>query len=204
MRLTPNAPLAPGAPSGTLTDVSDPATVSTPVVGVRYWFSESLGIDLGLGFGFFTREDVNNLLPGGGAQYDGLDGVFALRFQAGLPISLKTYQHFNFLLIPELGFSYGQGTAFSAMSADQDVDFQNIGFDFNARVGGEIQFGFWGLPNLALQATVGLGFQYRQTTAADSRDPGDPFAVDLETTEVSLQTTANDIFNGTIRVLYYF
>ncbi|MEO0322937.1 MAG: hypothetical protein AAF447_08260 [Myxococcota bacterium] len=208
IRLTPNAPLVPG--SGTpLTDVSDGAVVRAPVVGVRYWFSESLGLDIGLGIGFRSRDDVNNLFRAADGSvfsdtYDGLDGVFGLAFHAGLPFSLKTYPHFNLLFIPEIGFTYAQATAVAFGPSVNDVDFASIGFQVDARFGGEVSFGFWGLPNLALQATVGIGFAYSQQTAADQRDLGDAGAVDLETTEFGVQTTANDIFNGTIRVLYYF
>ncbi|MEM1417579.1 MAG: hypothetical protein AAGH15_21965 [Myxococcota bacterium] len=208
VRLSPNPPPDAEGPGGFLFNLSEPLVVRAPVVGIRYWLSESIGIDAGIGIGVRSREDVNNLafLDGGrgAAQFDGLDGVFALRVQAGVPISLKTYPHFNFLFIPEVGFSFGQATAIDADNPAQDIDFQNIGFDFNARVGGEIQFGFWGLPNLSLQATIGLGFAYQQLSATDSQAADSRLAVDVETTEWSLQTIANDIFNGTIRVLYYF
>ena len=45
------------------------------------------------------------------------------------------------------------------------TDFSGIRFDVGARTGFELFFGFIGIPELSLSATVGLQFEMLQDTA---------------------------------------
>jgi hypothetical protein len=81
-------------------------------------------------------------------------------------------------------------------------DLSGIHLDIGARAGGEVQFGFIGIPELSLQAGVGLAFSYdhsKQTQpggASNSRN----------TTSFGTSVGNNpwNIFTSNIAALYYF
>ena len=45
-----------GSPTGTTTapglTVGAPITISAPALGIRWWFNQTVGIDVGVGFGY--------------------------------------------------------------------------------------------------------------------------------------------------------
>lgn len=182
----------------------EPVSLRMPVIGARLWLTESIGLDVGIGFGYRSEEDFVTCAGDCGAETKvaGLDGAFGIRLHVGLPIALQTYSHFNILLIPEVGFSYAGATFYTPgddPAADFDID--TTVFDLGVRVGGELQFGFWGVPNLALQATIGLGMRYQSRNVKNSLP--EPSAVEGNSTDISLRTIADDL-GSTIRILYYF
>jgi hypothetical protein len=73
-------------------------------------------------------------------------------------------------------------------------------------VGGEIQFGFIGVPQLSLIGSVGLRFEYDKLTSEAIPATG-AFTVHSNTTAWSLSTTVNDtpwgIFTTNVGALYY-
>lgn len=193
-----NVTISPvGLADGYPTLGEDRLGIRAPMVGIRTWFSESIGLDVGLGLG------VGDLaVNGNGDLIGGLDGQFAIGIHAGLPVSVKAVKHFNVLLLPEFSFGYGKATLQNT-EPTLDLDLSGIQLNIGARFGGELQFGFWGLPNLSLQATIGLGVRYAKATATGVAPDGGE-APEFDTSEWSIRTIANDIFNGTIRAIYYF
>ena len=171
-------------------------------VGVRYWVADTIGLDIGLGLGMSFADNTNDD-PGAPATIIGQDDSFGLRVHFGLPVALKTFQHFNILLIPELDFTYASTTYFkSPTDPAQDIDVSAIAFDLGLKVGGELQFGFWGVPNLSLQATIGLGFRYASRSAENSLVFG-AGGVGVSDSSVTLATLANQL-GSAIRINYYF
>lgn len=178
---------------------SDP--VSAPAIGVRYWLSPKLGLDLGLGF----------VIAGGSSEVD--NGVTdaettddpttkGLLIHAGLPIALSCGEHFCFEVIPELNFGFASATVEGDADLDEeDLDLSGNRLELGARVGAEIHFGFIGIPELSLVGSVGL--HYRRDSISGER--GDASG---SRTTWALATTAHEdpwaLFTNNISALYYF
>src|SRR5262249_34708130 len=84
-----------GVPPGEL-----PAPLSAPVVGVRYWLSDMLGIDAGLGFLAFGGSNEAN-----GTSQD-IQGYTAFILHGGVPLALANTGHFSFQIVPELNVGF--------------------------------------------------------------------------------------------------
>ena len=155
-----NLPIGTGAPPGNAGGAAPPVsvargTVPAPVIGVRYWLSEKIGIDAGIGLGI-TGGSVENV---GGSTTKSADqaGVFGLGFHGGVPIVLGHQKHYKFLVIPELNIGFATQTETAPAGANVgDITRTGFHLDLGARIGTEIHFGFIGVPQLSLQATVGL------------------------------------------------
>jgi len=164
-------------------------TVSAPVIGVRYWSRPTIGVDLGLGLG----------IQAGSAQ----PSASGFAFHAGLPIVLAHARHTAFEVTPEatVGFTTGKIPASPTLNLGSGTA-SGLLLRAGARVGAEVHFGFIGLPELALQATVGLYWR----TQTWSLDQGGGGSVSASSTLVT--TSVNDapwgIFTDTISALYYF
>lgn len=181
-------------------------TVSAPVIGVRYWLAERIGLDIGLGLGLTSgsTESVN------GAVTNTVDrpSVFGGALHGGVPIVFAHAKHFKFLLVPEFDVGFATATQKQATPANPtapDISHSGFLFKVGARVGSEIHFGFIGVPQLSLQATVGL------SVAAQNRK--NSFEVNGSTTsnstsEFGLGTTVQSdpwaLFANSISALYYF
>src|SRR6185436_12015249 len=95
------------------------------------------------------------------------DDPAALGFaiHGGVPLAFAYGKHYKFLLVPELNLGLTTRTEKAqnlAPGAPVPGDIHRSGMllDLGARIGTEIQFGFIGIPELALQASVGLLFRY--------------------------------------------
>jgi hypothetical protein len=167
-------------------------TVTVPALGLRYWMNPSSGIDVALGIGWTGGStDV------GGTSTD-KNAVFGIIAQGGVPFVLSAHRHVNFEVIPYLTLAYGKtstGTGYT------ETDFNGLRLDVGARAGFEVFFGFIGIPELALSATVGAQFEYQRL----SQSAGGTSATD---TTLSISTTVQnnpwDIFTGNISARYYF
>jgi hypothetical protein len=173
----------PGLPAGTVIDA--------PVIGIRYWLSDMLGIDAGVGFG---------LTSGSNTAADGTDtdvpGWHLFMIHGGVPLSLASAGHFSFQIVPELNLGFA-GSSQTMGGVDQS--FSGFHLDIGARAGAEIHFGFINVPQLSLQGSVGLRMNMNSTGS----DPGD-----AGTSRFSLGTTVGDnpwnIFTSNVAALYYF
>jgi hypothetical protein len=197
--------------AGPVTGVSKGNPVPTPVIGARYWFKEKMGLDAGLGLGLSSSS--NAVKANGGAEVD-TDGpaVVAFALHAGLPIALAYGKHYKFLFVPELNFGYATQTVAAqnvqpGQVAPGDQHFTGLRFDVGARVGTEIQFGFIGIPELALQASIGLDLR-RQVWHASQDSSGTTPEQSSSHGEWTFGTTVqNDpwaIFVNNISAIYYF
>jgi hypothetical protein len=181
---------------GTGPDEALQTEVNAPIVGVRYWISDLLGIDAGLGFGFVS--DSGSV---GGTDTDEPSSL-AFLIHGGVPLSLASTGHFSFQIVPELNIG------FANWSQEQGGgnDFSGSGFhlDVGARAGAEIHFGFIGVPQLSLQGSVGLLLALDSTSWEDEAVAGS----DLEASRLSFGTTVGDnpwnIFTSNVAALYYF
>jgi hypothetical protein len=184
------------APGG---GVADPTPVDAPVLGVRYWLSPMLGIDAGLGLSL-TGGSVT--APGG----DDADkvGSTVVILHGGVPLSLASSNHFSFQIVPEINF--GLASATQELDPAPDNELSGFHFDIGARAGAEIHFGFIDIPQLSLQAGVGVAFAYDSVSASnpDGADPAEETKDSTKTFGTTLAGNPWDIFAGNIAALYYF
>ncbi len=173
-------------------------TVAAPTLGVRYWFSELAGIDVGLGLGYR-----------GGSVQTGIDSVpvdnaFALAIHGGVPLAIFHDRHYKFLIIPEINLAFATGTAFGFMP-DQDRGRSGFLFQIGGRVGPEIHFGFMNIPQLSLQASVGIYFDYTSADVGANRlGSAQPVGANVFALGTTVQGEPWDIFLGSLTALYYF
>lgn len=179
-------------------------TVATPVIGVRHWTGERVGLDIGVGLGF---ERTSSTVEVNSAETEGpRELAMGIAAHFGLPLVMYHQRHYAFLFIPEadLGIGYAK--------IDPDPDFiddelKYLGFfgQAGARVGSEVHFGFMGIPQLSLQASVGAHARYEWTQVKQTQlgqkvsDRED--ALSFGTT---VQNSPWAIFTANVAALYYF
>lgn len=162
----------------TLPGAGAAATVQdAPVIGLRYWLDPRMGIDAGLGLRFSGGSDP---VP----SYN----IAILHF--GVPLALAGSRHFSFQVVPEANLGYGTAKVGGATTKDFHLD-------LGARAGAEVQFGFIGIPELALQGGIGVGLNYDHFSAGDNSGHTLAFGT-------SVGDTPWQIFTGNIAALYYF
>lgn len=232
-------PIATNATAGGTNGVSqmnaDGGTVYAPVIGIRYWLNEGMGIDAGLGFrnytGKFKYHVADYTVPPGPApveqdyEYDDVNQMGFL-LHAGVPLALNTNKHFVFEVVPEANIGFSSGTikdqpyvspnVTNPTPADGDIKLSGFRLDIGARVGTELHFGFIGVPNLSLQAGVGLYFSMEKYKAdGGSRTPTDPNTgaggrpnESVQVSRTTISTSVNNdpwaIFTNNVSALYYF
>ncbi len=166
-----------------------PLIVNAPVIGARYWATKMVGVDVGLGFGYNTNSV-------GGAT--GSTDTWGFALHGGLPLALADSKHFTFEVVPieaTVGFT---GGSTPSGGAGPSTSLKGFRLDVGARVGAELHFGFIGIPQLALEGSIGLYLQHEsfgtgsapsdQTTTFSTTVGSDPWA----------------IFTDSISALYYF
>jgi len=185
--------VAPGGPGITF--------VPAPIIGIRYWLDQMIGLDIGVGF--FTEGGSSEFQPPAGAsQSEDVAGRTAFAVHAGVPLSLASAGHFSFQIVPEANIGYATQTR-----ELNPGELRNSGFgmDIGARAGAEIHFGFMGIPQLSLQGTVGARIEFVTVESV----------AEVAGTEASATQSANqfhttveeepwDAFTGSIAALYYF
>lgn len=178
---------------------ADRETVFAPIIGARYWLSDMIGIDAGLGLNIAGGRQTET-----GAEDVSKTSTTVFFVHAGVPLNLADVGHFSFQVIPEMNFGIG-GTGDQDPSDAGEFRDSGIHFSAGARAGGEIHFGFMGVPQLSLTGSVGLFFQH-ETGRSKAQGGGTEF-VQTDSTN-SLGTTLGpdpwDLFTGSISALYYF
>jgi hypothetical protein len=164
--------------------------LNVPVIGIRYWISDLIGIDAGLGVAINSLSGSN---PPGDINRP---SSTAFLIHGGVPLALASSGHFVFEVIPEMNLG------FSSYSLTGGASGSGLHFDIGARAGAEIHFGFIGLPKLSLQGTIGLAFalESSKSTAAGGGN--------TNRDEISFATSVQDnpwnIFTSNVAALYYF
>ncbi len=154
-------------------------TIAAPVIGARYWLSSKLGIDAGVGFS------------------DSSAG-WGIAIHGGVPLALATSKHLTFELIPEATVAF---TGDSTGSGSASITYSGFRLDLGARIGGEIQFGFIGIPQLALQGTVGVYLEHDSYSFSTTGSSGSGSSTIFTT---SVGSDPWGIFTDNISALYYF
>jgi hypothetical protein len=196
-----NIPIATGSPGGNEDDATvvpgEPTFVQAPAIGVRYWFSSLVGLDVGAGVMVSTGNVQTTTSSADKAT------ITSFLVHAGVPISLVAGQHVSLQIGPEANFGY----AFAEVKPNPQpnpppsADLMGFRIDVGARIGGEIQWGFIGLPELALEGSVGLFMTHQATeiSVGEARAAQDNL---LFTT--GEYNSPWDIFTQHVRARYYF
>lgn len=176
------------------------ASVSAPVVGVRYWLAEKIGLDLGLGFGLSSGS--TEVVAGATTTSVDLGSRFGMAIHGGVPIVFAHQKHFKFLLVPELNVGFTNSSL--EPNPATKVTLSGFRLDVGARIGGEIHFGFIGVPQLALQATVGA-FVKREAWKGETEVNGVTSSGSAGTTALgtSVQSDPWALFTNNISAIYY-
>lgn len=173
-------------------------TVAAPTIGVRYWITELAGIDIGLGIGYLGGSVQT------GIDSSPVDNAFALAIHGGVPLAIFHERHYKFLIIPEINLAFATGTAFGGIP-DQDRGRNGFLFQIGGRVGTEIHFGFMNIPQLSLQASVGIYFDYISASVGSNRvGSAQPVGLNVFQLGTTVMGEPWDIFLGSLTALYYF
>ncbi len=177
--------------------------VTAPTLGARFWLSRRFGLDAGVGFSFSSGSTSADL---GGTTVDvDKQSVFAFLVHAGAPIVVTELQHMALLVVPGATFGMARSDVEPIYddNAPPAAELRGARLDVGVRAGAEIHFGFMGLPNLALEAGIGLLF----TTEWASATVGDQSIRDVST-RISTTSFSDpwDIFSGvgSVSARYYF
>ena len=178
--------------------------VQAPVVGMRYWIDRMIGLDIGLGFHNDGGSDT--VSAGGNSNTTDIASTTAVLLHGGVPLSLTSSKHFSFQIVPEVNVGFSTQNQKDVNAAGDDISNSGFLLDLGARAGAEIQFGFIGIPELALQGGIGLHFV--NTKVTQTTTPNNGPETKNESTRTLIETTVNgnpwDIFTSNIAALYYF
>jgi len=179
-----------GAPVGS-------QSLNAHLVGMRYWAQQGLAITAGLGFNSVSGSDSDR-----GQTVDAAAATtFALK--GGVALALASGKHFTFVLEPQAAFGYST-QKITVPGGNTTIDHSGNRFALGATIGGEIQFGFMGIPELALVGSVGAAFD-TQSGKTVTTSPAGTAEVAFARTGISTFTLANpwNIFSGNIAAIYY-
>jgi hypothetical protein len=170
--------------------------LNAPVIGVRYWMDASTGLDLGLGLALGTAS--NTVEMGNNKTDTDQPQPIVVIVHGGIPLALASSRHFTFEVTPELNLGYATNTPDVGMA---EVKQRGFHVDIGARAGAEIQFGFLDMPELALQAGVGVALAIDNMSAeADNASYSE--------SRTSFVTSSGEnpwqIFSANLAAIYYF
>lgn len=190
------------------------AGTTTPLqfVGIRYWFSRvrlDLALGIGLGTGSAKRTTGDTTTSTDDAS------LLALGVRLALPFAVWVERHYTVFIGPEVVYAHAGETAplagatLPGSTPPPDDTHKGDRFTLGVRAGAEIQFGFIGLPRLALDASLGLALDY--TTAKSTTTGagvGGATQSTLERSRFSLTTSTShqpwNIFISNVAAVYYF
>lgn len=184
-------------------------TLNAPVIGVRYWLKERFGIDGGIGLAMATgsSETVN----GTTTVTTDAPAPFGMMFHVGVPLVPAYGKHYKFLFVPEanFGFAMQNDVQTAAAGAAQPPDVRHSGsvLSLGARAGAEVHFGFIGVPELSLQASVGLLARreaWKNAQDAFNAVPERSSSAHVMGLGTTVQNDPWAIFANNISAFYYF
>jgi hypothetical protein len=138
-----------------------PLTIYT--MGLRRWTTERLGpfrnwgFDLGLGLNY-TRSSITQPQTGTLTTTDG-PSTSGFGLHAGLPLAISLHKHAVFELVPEANVIWAKETI-PPLAGGEVTTYDGWVASVGARAGFEIFFGFIGLPQLAIEASLGASLNY--------------------------------------------
>ncbi len=178
--------------------------LAAPTIGVRYWLNEGMAIDAGIGLHYSSgSSEVKN---GGQTTTTEDPSRLGAVVHVGVPIVLGTPgKHYKFLVIPEANVGFATSTVkdtpAQGQAAGPDTELSGFLLNAGARLGTEIQFGFIGIPELALQGSVGLGFEFSSVKGKRDQFEASRSSTTIQTT---VQSAPWGLFTNSVAAIYYF
>jgi hypothetical protein len=180
-----------------------PLTVYT--IGVRHWTTQPLagfrnwGFDLGVGLAF-SRSSVTQPQTGTLVTSDG-PKVSGFGLHAGLPLAVAHHRHVTFELVPEVDLIWAGETLPPQTAGGDTTKYSGWSLRFGARAGFEVFFGFIGIPQLAIEASLGAAVTYDSVSSVTG-----PIERSSRTWGVATLrgTEPWSIFTGSVAAMYHF
>ena len=179
-----------------------PLTVYT--VGLRRWTTEPLGpfrnwgYDLGIGLNY-TRSSITQPQTGTLTTTDG-PSTSGFGLHAGLPLAITLHQHAVFELVPEADVIWAKETI-PALTSATTTRYSGWSARVGARAGFELFFGFVGIPQLAIEASLGASLNYDSVTSSIG-------PIERSTRTWGVRTLRGNepwsIFSGSVAAMYHF
>ncbi len=129
----------------------------TPAIGVRQWFTETVGFDAAIGF--------TSLKAVGSPPTTTLDEGTGFAFEIGMPFILKKMDKVNFIARP--GFLYGRTTATDKIPTGLPDEFKTTLMS----VSGELEVEYMLTDNLSLSAAHGIAYSSAKTSDNSATSP---------------------------------
>jgi hypothetical protein len=181
------------------------ATNAVPLerVGVRYWFNDGVGLDIAVGLATSSGSVTTN-----GTSSD-RPTLFGIGLHAGVPIALYSGKHYTFVIIPQAAFGHESQTIkppVGSPAGTPDTTHDGNHFRVGAAAGGTIYFGFIGIPQLSLDATVGL---FADLTGGNTKVPAGGGGTTSTSSNAFAITTSTsnqpwNIFISNVAAIYHF
>jgi hypothetical protein len=179
-----------------------PLTVYT--VGLRRWNGEPMGpfkgwgYDLGVGLAF-TRSRVTQPQTGTLTTSDG-PSTSGFGLHAGLPLALSLHRHALFELVPEADVIWAS-ESIPPLAGGDKTTYGGWSARLGARAGFEVFFGFVGLPELAIEASMGAALTFDSVSSKVG-------PVERSTRQWGLSTQRGSepwsVFTGSVAAMYHF
>jgi hypothetical protein len=187
------------------TSLPKPTSTTSPMLGMRMWFSDLVGLEAAVAFGFGSSSGE------AGSSFD-IGSNLALGVHAGLPLAVFHASHIKFLVIPEVNFGFASGSRTSTTPAagagDQEDLLSGMLFQVGAKAGAEMHFGFIGMPEFALQTAIGLYFNLASNTVDACTDAMCDTNVEYTQSTTSIGTQLSndpvDTIAASLTAIYYF
>lgn len=175
-------------------------TIAAPSLAARYWQTARFGLELGVGLSYVGATTAVQQ-PGSTSTERVEPTLWGFSVRLAAPIALSWGRHYTLVVIPETRIGWATVGARTAPDEESDDGGSGLTFEFGARAGAELHFGFLGVPELALEATVGLALQAVSVETTDGN-------TGTKASRVSIATTAYeapwDFFRTAVAARYYF
>lgn len=175
-------------------------------VGLRYWFSKTVGADVGVGVAF-ARGSTTVGAPG---TTEDEPAFFALGVQAAMPIMVAEAKHLAIHVDPGMYLRYGRSAIDVLQDGATTEDrFTSVQFGIGGNVVAELQFGFMGVPQLGLEAQLGVALAY-DAKHLETTLRGTGSTSSVSTDSVNFGTTAgpayglDQVLKGSLSAVWYF
>jgi hypothetical protein len=188
-----------------------PNTVATQMIGIRTFFSPKVGLDVGLGLGILSGSA--EVKSGSTTTTADAPSTLAFSLKVGLPLVLASSRHYAFFIEPQALFGYAGETVKANVpvggTAVPDTKHNGTRFTLGGAAGAMVQFGFIGMPQLALDATLGLGLDITNAkTEAPDPTAGGGATATRSLSALGFSTLSGsqpwNIFHSNVEVIYFF
>ncbi len=172
-------------------------------LGVRYWLNANLGLDLGVSLGIGSGSTTTGTISQDNPSF------FGFGLYGAVPIMIAESKHVSIHIDPFIQLAYGHsGITLGQGTATTDNSVNGLDFAVGGNAVAELQFGFLGIPQLALQARFGLALAYESTSGTQTM-VNQNTSVTTTTSSLALGTTLGnyspvDIITGSLGVVWYF